>query len=393
VIHISWFPAAKVKGPAYGEPETTTWDNFCGILEWYRREDDEKEGPNFVPARFKLEPGGKQVRRKAANLISRTAIAMDCETNKKTGEAPPDFAAAVEGVRQTGWAGIIYTSHNHRPDAPRYRIVLPLSGEIDYELPAVEVVADKLQLGGVLDQSKRGASSLFYLPSCPPGRLEEHDVAVVGGDPIDAAWICEAAGKVLADRQAEEERIAAEAQDEAENRRQAKIAAGSDPDESLIARLSVFLDLEQILLNHGYDRKSRGNFRHPNSESGSFGAYVKTFGGIDRIYSHNAGDPLHKGNLPSWCTVAAVDAVDATIILDYGGDRKKGLHELAKRFGLAKTDERKELAKLMFGLLRQRVSQEAFEGASLAEGTRLGLARPEVIEVAHNVVGKWRAAA
>ena len=385
-ITTSWFPTAEPHGPAYGDPVRTTWANFARVLSSCRRE-GEKDGPNFVAARFKLEPDGKHVRRLARNLIARTAVVMDCEYNKKTGEFPPTFAAAVGSVRNNGWASIVYTSHNHFPRASRYRIVLPLSEELDYELPAVEVVADRLQLSGVLDRSKVGASSLFYLPSCPPGLLDDHDVAVIDGDPIDAAWISEVAGKLLAERKAEHERIAAEAHAHAEARCQAKIAAGFDPDD-LIEKIRSRLDLEQILLSHNYDKRG-AKYRHPNSKSGSFGADIKSFGGIERVFSWNAGDPLHHGNFPSWCGgVKAIDAVDVTIILDYGGDRTKALHDLAKRFGLAKTQERKQLANLLFQLFRHRAAQEEIEARTLAEGARLGLTQAEVCDVARYAVAK-----
>jgi hypothetical protein len=240
--------------------------------------------------------------------------------------------------KPVGWASAAYSSHNHSDAAPRYRIVLPLSEEIDPELPIVEVVADKLALAGVFDRSKAGAkagaNSLFYLPSCNPGELSAHAARIVTGAAIDAAWARENAGRLLAERQAEQDQIASEARAEAEARRQAKIAAGFDPDCSLIEKIRARLDLSQLLAAHGYAR--RGNlWRHPNSQSGAFGADIKTFAGIERVYSHNGGDPLHPGNLPAWTDgVTAIDAVDVAAILDFGGDRTRALRELAVRFHL-----------------------------------------------------------
>ena len=128
-------------------------------------------------------------------------------------------------------------------------------------------------------------------------------------------------------------------------------------------------------------------YRHPNSQSGSFGANVKAFGGIERIYSHNAGDPLHVANLPDWCTVSAIDAFDAVVVLDFCGDRKRALRELAERFGLSEAAERKAVASLIFLLVRQQAAQEVIEAAALAEGKRLGLSPEEVCQVA-----RWVAA-
>jgi hypothetical protein len=377
---VSWFPTGKPKGPAIGDPKRTTWGKFVEVLSSSRRE-GEKDGPNFIPARFKPEPDGKHVRRLGANLIARTAVALDCETNKKTGEVPPPPDDARLRVRNAGWASVIYTSHHHTAAAPRYRIVLPLIGEIDYELPAVEAVADRLDLTGVIDRSKVGANSLFYLPSAGPGELDRHQAVIIDGWPIDTVWIGEAAGKLRAERQAEQERIAAAACAQAEARRQAKIAAGFDADDSLIDKIRIHLDLEHVLLNHGYDKQGM-KFRHSNSTSGSFGADIKAFGGVERVYSHNANDPLHRDNLPDWCGVTAIDAFDATVILDFGGDRTKALRELAERYRLAKQQERKAVARLIFRLIREQAAQEDIETAAFAEGSRLGLTATEVCEVA-----------
>lgn len=386
-LTVAWFPRAILEGkPALGDPETLCWGEFASIFEW-RREGD-KDGPNFIPARFELEPDGRHVRRKKRNLLARTAIALDLETNKETGEVPSAIDVAVARIEEVGWAAVLYTSHNHKPDAARYRIVLPLSEEVAHELPAPEVVAERLGLRGVLDESKIGAASLFYLPSANYGELNHHHAEVINGAPIDAPWVREAAGAILAEREAEKERQAQAAHAEAAARREAKIAAGFDPDDSLIEKLRTHFDLEDVLLSHSYD-KAGGKFRHPNSSSGSYGADIKAFGGIERVFSHNGTDPLHASNLPDWCgSVAALDAVDATIILDFAGDRKKALAALAERFGLTKREEQKKLARLIFNLIREQTPQEEIKRQAYAEGERLGMTRAEVIQVATWVVSE-----
>jgi hypothetical protein len=378
-LTVSIFTTAFPTGPALGTTECMTWGGFVALLA--NRREGRKDGPNFVPATFKPESDGR-VRRLRDNLLARTAIVLDCETNKETGEVPPPFAVVVARIEGQGWGVVVYTSHNHTADAPRYRIVLLLSAEIATNLPAVEVIADLLGLLGVLDTSKIGASSLFYLPSAEPGHLTHHETVVVDGAPIDAAWMAERAGAILAEREAEQERLVEAAHAEAAARREAKIAAGFDPDDSLIEKLRSHFDLAGVLLAHGYDRAG-AKFRHPNSTSGSYGADIKTFGGIERAFSHNANDPLHANNLPDWCGgVTALDVVDAVTILDFGGDRRKALSELAERFNLTKAAERKAIAALIFRLIRQQATQEDIEAQAFAEGARLGLIRAEVIRVA-----------
>ena len=63
-------------------------------------------------------------------------------------------------------------------------MVFPLSAEIAHELPAPEVVTDRLGLLDVLDRSKVGAQSLFYLPSSPYGLLDQHHTVVILGSAV-----------------------------------------------------------------------------------------------------------------------------------------------------------------------------------------------------------------
>ena len=85
--------------------------------------------------------------------------------------------------------------------------------------------------------------------------------------------------------------------------------------------------------------------------------------------------------------------MDATIILDFGGNRTQALRELSQRFGLNKSEERRQLSRLIFQLIRLDMSQEAIEGAALAEGQRLGLSRDEVCRVAMWVASRGEAVA
>lgn len=379
-LSLVWFETAMPKGPALGEPETMKWGDFISIFSW--RREGSKDGSCFCPARFTLEPDERHVRRIKANLLARTILVLDIETSKATGEIPPPPAEACEILRGMGWAGLVYTSHSHLPTEPRYRVVLPISAAIEPDLPAIEIVAAWMGLAGVVDASKIGASSLFYLPSRPVGAdPEAHETTVVPGAPVDSEWLIDVGGRRLEEHQAEADRLAAGARAAAEARRAVKAAAGFDLDDSMIEKIRSRLDLPGILTSHGYARQGE-KYRHPNSSSGMFGADIKVLGGVERVFSHNATDPLHGGNLPAWCGVTALDAFDVAVILDFGGDRNKALRELAERFNLTKAAERKSLAGVLFRLIRQQANQRDIEAAASAEGERLGLARDEICRVA-----------
>jgi hypothetical protein len=387
---VAWFENQGVEGePARGDPETMSWGHFTSIFAW-RREGD-KDGCCVIPARFTLESDGRQVRRLGKNVLTRTAIALDVETNKKTGEVPPTLDTAMRHITALGLAGLGYHSHSHRPDADRYRLMLPLDREVAPDLPAVEIIAERLGLMGVIDMSKRNPASLFYLPSRPYD-ADCHETIIFPGAPVEAAWLETAGGAILAARQAEADRIAAAAHAEAAKRLQARLAAGFDPDDSLIEKIRPRFDLDSVLRSHGYD-KAGTKYRHPNSSSGCFGADIKVFGGIERVYSHNATDPLHASNLPSWCTVTAIDAFDATVILDFGGDRTRALRALAERFGFSNTEQRKVVSRLIFRLMRQGATAEHIRREAFAEGVRQGLTQDDVLSVAVWVKNNCRRAA
>jgi hypothetical protein len=303
------------------------------VKETATRRQGPKDGANLVFTRFIPEPNGT-AHRANTKAAARTAIALDIETHKTTGEIPPSLAEAAERIKAQGWAGIAYTSHSHTAAAPRYRIILPQSAEIPPHLPAVEVVAEILGLSGVLDRSKLGPASLFYLPSAEPGGLGDHASISIDGAPIDATWIQDRAGAVLAAREAEQRERREKALAAAEATRAAKIAAGFKPNENLIEAIRDRLDLAAELLRHGYT-PTGNRYLYPGSETGVPGVHIlRGSDGVERVFSHHANDPLAAGNLPSWCNVAAVDVVDVVTILDHGGDRKAALHKLAKQFGI-----------------------------------------------------------
>ena len=193
-LSLVWFETAMPNGPALGEPETMKWGDFISIFSW--RREGSKDGSCFCPARFTLEPDGRHVRRLKANLIARTAIALDIETSKSTGEVPPGLDEAMDRAQALGLTALGYTSHNHKPGDIRYRLVFPLSVEIQHELPAPEVMAERLGLLGVLDMSKIGAASLFYLPSLQA--LARALTAQGVKTPRGGAWTATAVRRTLA---------------------------------------------------------------------------------------------------------------------------------------------------------------------------------------------------
>jgi hypothetical protein len=140
--------------------------------------------------------------------------------------------------------------------------------------------------------------------------------------------------------QADQDRVAAQAQTEAEARRQAKLAAGFNPQDSIIEQIRSHLDLGALLLSHGYARAG-SRYRHRNSSSGSFG-------------SNRAG----------------------------------AIKELTERLGLSKAEGRKAVAKTIYNAIRHRKPQQEIERTAFAEGQRHKLSPAEVVRVAQWIVSQ-----
>ena len=77
----------------------------------------------LIPVRFERESGRPHVvRRKAVNARARTAIILDVEENKATGELPPAVGAIVHRLGALQLASIVWTTHSHTAHRPRYRV-------------------------------------------------------------------------------------------------------------------------------------------------------------------------------------------------------------------------------------------------------------------------------
>ncbi len=228
-----------------------------------------------------------------------------------------------------------YTSFSHTTELPRYRVVLPLSHEIDPTLPVVEIVAEQVGLQGILDNSKIGAASLFYLPRHAPGEHDKHQGEAIDGTPLDADLLAEQGRVLKAERDAAAEALRRDRQETARARREARIAAGIDPAWSLIDQVRAHLDLEETLIEHGYIPADNGRYLFPESTSGVAGVQILDGDdGVQRAFSHHGDDPLAPANLPAGMTSRAPDVLDVIAILDHGGDQRKALSSLASRFGI-----------------------------------------------------------
>lgn len=170
----------------------TTWAAFVEAMSYEHDEREDKDGPGLIMAEFSAPY------RKAENVTRYSALCLDLDTHAgPTGrpETPPSPAFAAEQLGRTGLAGLVYTTHNHetpaalnggKPAGPRYRVIIPLSRQIDpQDLERITLAAARLLWldGPGLDPKSWVVGQFFFMPSCRPGAPRVS--LVVHGEPFD----------------------------------------------------------------------------------------------------------------------------------------------------------------------------------------------------------------
>ena len=210
----------------------------------------------------------------------------------------------------------VYASRSAREDHQKARILIPLFKPLcgaDWLL-FQEVLNDKLDGAGLTpDRVSEGAAQLCYLPN--RGEFYDSRSARWGDyfDPLEA-WATEIEAKRAA---IVDQALALEVQKKAAaERREALKLSCDSPD--LIGAFNQAYTVQDILLKAGYAQRG-DSFRHPQSESGSYSASVKS----GRVFSMSTNDPLYTTGKSGG--KGAHDAFSAFCVLYAGGDQKEAL--------------------------------------------------------------------
>ena len=149
--------------------KTITFDALCERLKnTIRTPETVEEYPKLSKAerdRAK-DKGGmvggwlKQGRRKAANVECRSMLTHDIDS------ADPDFLERYRMLNQ--YASCLYSTHSHTPEAPRYRIITPLTRDVSPEeyLALTRLLAKEWGIDCV-DSCSYRAHQLMYWPTTP----------------------------------------------------------------------------------------------------------------------------------------------------------------------------------------------------------------------------------
>ncbi|NSW92752.1 MAG: hypothetical protein HPY74_19275, partial [Firmicutes bacterium] len=176
----------KYRADMNWKPQYLTWDEFVGMLSKIRRTEETmarydkldnirrgkiKDGPAFVGG---LVRGG---RRKKENIDTRSLITLDAD------HANDEFIFACDLVLG-GTSYVIYSTHSHRPQKQKYRLVIPADRSMNPdEYAAVSrKIADNIGLN-YFDKTTFEVHRLMYLPSC--SKDAEPVLEIVEGSQLD----------------------------------------------------------------------------------------------------------------------------------------------------------------------------------------------------------------
>lgn len=149
--------------------KTITFEALCQRLETtIRTPETVEEYPKMSkPERDRAKDKGGMVggwlregRRKAANVECRSMLTHDID------DADPDF---LERYRMlNGYESCLYSTHSHTPEAPRYRIITPLSRDVTPEeyVALARLLAKEWGID-CIDACSYRAHQLMYWPTTP----------------------------------------------------------------------------------------------------------------------------------------------------------------------------------------------------------------------------------
>lgn len=167
------------------KPEYLTWEEFIERLKKVRRTSETMAEYNKMSniARGKIKDGPAYVggfvrggRRKKENVDTRSLITLDAD------HGDDGFLFACELVLG-GTAYAIYSTHSHRPNKPKYRLIVPVDRVMSPD--EYGAVSRKLseQIGmDYFDKTTFDVHRLMYLPSC--SKDAEPVLEVYEGEPL-----------------------------------------------------------------------------------------------------------------------------------------------------------------------------------------------------------------
>ncbi|GIP57888.1 virulence-associated E family protein [Paenibacillus woosongensis] len=322
--------------------EYLTWEEFVDRLRKVRRTNETMAQYNAMstPARGKVKDGPAFVgglirtgRRKKENVDSRSLITLDVD------RGDDDFLFAADLVLG-GTAYVVYSTHSHRPEKPKYRLIIPADRNMSPDEYAA--VSRKLaeQIGmSFFDKTTFDVHRLMYLPSC--SKDAEPVLEVYEGEPLSV-------DQVLDEYEDWTDVLAWPRHPEAKSPAQLAAKKAQDPREKfgtigLFCRAFTIEEGIETFLSDVYIPGSMPN-RYTYTK-GTSGNGLEIYPDQDLAFSHQDSDPVADGrtyNLFDLVRVHKFGHLDEQV-KDHTPDAKKPSH-LAMEQWAAQRPEVKKLA-------------------------------------------------
>lgn len=117
------------------------------------------------------------------NTVSRSILAIDFDDIP----ADVDFYSEVSSQLDSGFA--IYSTHNHKPESPRYRLIIPLDKTYkltpDEYRASVQYVANKILEMDYYDPASEVISQVMFLPTVSKENKDNYIFKYVDEEPLE----------------------------------------------------------------------------------------------------------------------------------------------------------------------------------------------------------------
>lgn len=222
-----------------------------------------------------------------------------------------DYNAASIQARLKDVAFLAWTSSSHTIEAPRWKIIIPLSRAIG--ATAWIPIAEGAALAYGADPAQARIQQVCYAPNRISEDASYEFINRLDGEPLDSTGSI--AQSFVAAFEASREQVAAKATPKPQ-----RAAKGST---DLISMVNQAYDVRSILEKNGYQRRGK-KYLAPNSKSGFPGVHILAGDdGRERVFSHHSleSDPLADGH--------SHDAFDLVVMFRFHGNVNGAIKTLA----------------------------------------------------------------
>lgn len=290
-----------------------------------------KDGKMFNASRFEGTRGNEK-------FVSANAMFLDFDKGK------PSIKEIRASFLDT--LMLLYTTHSHTPEKPRYRVVLPLSRRVNKNehlaigRALVEMLTPKLRK--CLDKTCTERSRAHYLPACPPDQADNTKSRFYDGTPLNADELV-ALGKEIPSEKAVERGTKADIR-------------GDRPGDDYVRRHSIV----DVMLENGWTLINGTKCAKPGDTSGDYHAKLYN----DGVYVYSTSAPVSKGYH---------DAFGFLVHSRYDGDFSAAAADLKKKgYGDASASNSARSKRLFIApsqLLNNQRETETLVGNLIKQGT------------------------